>query len=122
MGIIYDEIESKGLHYAELFRKMGYKNINKGLRRIMDLEREGKVHPEVLEKIIEVLELDRNFIDQLIDQDKELQKREFEEWVNTPIEWHLMIRWMLAVYGESNIPGYVKTEEEAIEYAGSIAR
>ena len=110
------------LNYAELSRKMGYTNVNKGMRRIIDLEREGEAHCEVLEKIIDTLELDRTYIDQLIQEDKEQQRREFEEWVNTPIDWHLIIRWMPAVYGEREIPGNIKTEEEAIEYAKSVAR
>ena len=39
---------------------MGYTNINSGMRRIIDLEREVIVNPEVLGKIIEALELDKD--------------------------------------------------------------
>jgi len=42
--------------------------------------------------------------------------------MNTPIKWHLIIRWMPAVYGERDIPGYIKTEDEAIEYAVGVAK
>jgi len=121
-GYIKQERVKRGLNYAQVSRKMGYSNNNKGMRRIIDLEREGVVHPEVLEKIIDALKLDRDYINQLIQEDKEQQRREFEEWVNTPIDWHLIIRWMPAVYGERAIPGYVKTEDEAIEYAREVAR
>jgi hypothetical protein len=119
---IKQERVNRGLNYAELSRKMGYKNINRGMRRIIDLERENEAHPEVLEKIIVALELGREYIDQLIHQDKDYQQREFEKWVNTPIKWHLIIRWMPAVYSEREIPGYIKTEEEAIEYAVGVAK
>ena len=112
----------QGLNYAEVSKKMGYKNLNKGMRRIIDFEREGIIHKEILEKIIDVLELDRTNINQLIQEDWEQEKREFEKWVNTPIDWHLIIRWMPAVYGEREIPGYIKTEDEAIEYAREVAR
>ena len=91
------------------------------MRRIIDLEREGIVNPEVLEKIIDALNLYKEYIDQKIQQDKEQQQKEFEEWVKTPIRWQLIIRWMPAVYGERNIPGYIKTEDEAIKYASSVA-
>jgi len=57
----------------------GEKNYNKGMKRIFDLELEGIVPPEVLDKIINTLELDREYIDQLIQEDKEQQRREFEE-------------------------------------------
>ena len=119
---IKEERIKQGLNYAEVSKKIGYKNINKGMRRVIDLEREGVVNPEVLDRIVDALELDQVYVDQLIQEDKELQKREFEEWVNTPIKWHLIIRWMPAVYGEREIPGYIKTEQEAIDYAKSFAR
>jgi hypothetical protein len=119
---IKQERVNRGLNYAELSRKMGYKNINRGMRRIIDLERENEAHPEVLEKVVDALKLDKIHIDQLIQQNKEHQQREFEKWVNTPIKWHLIIRWMPAVYCEREMPGYIKTEEEAIEYALSVAK
>ena len=121
-GYIKQQRERQRLNYAELSRKMGYSNINRGMRRVIDLEREGIYHPEVLEKIIDALELDQEYIEQLIEEDKEQQRQEFEEWVNTPIKWHLIIRWMPAVYGEREIPGYIKSEEEAIDYAREVAR
>jgi hypothetical protein len=55
-------------------------------------------------------------------KDEEERLREFEAWINIPIKWHLIIRWMPAVYGERDIPGYIKTEDEAIEYAKEVAR
>jgi hypothetical protein len=119
---IKQERVNRGLNYAELSRKMSYKNINRGMRRIIDLERENEAHPEVLEKIIVALELSRDKVDQLIEEDKEQQRRVFEAWIDAPIKWHLIIRWMPAVYCEREIPGYIKTEEEAIEYALSVAK
>lgn len=104
---IKGERVKQGLNYAQVSRKMGYKNINRGMRRITDLEREGKVNPEVLEKIIEALKLDRNKVDQLIQEDKEQQQREFEAWVNTPIKRYLIIRWIPVIYGEKRIPGHI---------------
>ena len=121
-GYIKQQRERQRLNYAELSRKMGYSNINRGMRRVIDLEREGIFHFEVLEKIIDALELDQEYIEQLIEEDEEQKRREFEEWVNTPIKWHLIIRWMPAVYGEREIPGYIKNEGEAIEYAKSYAK
>ena len=38
---IKQERIKQGLNYAELSRLMGYKNLNRGMRRIIDLEREG---------------------------------------------------------------------------------
>ena len=111
----------KRLNYAQISRLMGYRNINKGMRRIIDLEREGKADPHILKTITVALELDKDKVEELIHLDKE-QQREFEAWINTPIKWHLIIRWIPAVYGGRDIPGYIKDEEEAIEYACSVAK
>ena len=122
-GYIKQERLKKRLNYADLSRLMGYKNINRGMRRIIDLEREGKAHPEILKKITEALGLVEDIVDELIQQDKEEQQREFEEWVNaSPMRWHLIIRWIPAVYGERDIPDNIKTEDEAIEYAVGVAK
>ena len=42
--------------------------------------------------------------------------------VNRPIKWHLIIRWISSVYDEGDIPGYIKTEDETIEYAREVTR
>ncbi|RQD73442.1 MAG: hypothetical protein D5R97_09355, partial [Candidatus Syntrophonatronum acetioxidans] len=61
----------KGLNSSELAHFMGYKNINRGMRRILSLEREGEVHPEVLKKLIEALNLSQEKVDEQIKKDKE---------------------------------------------------
>jgi len=40
---IKEERVKQGLNYAEVSKMMGYTNVNKGMRRIIDLEREGVV-------------------------------------------------------------------------------
>ncbi len=72
--------------------------------------------------LIDALKLDKANIDLLIQKDLKQQQNEFEEWVNTPIKWHLIIRWMSAVYGEKDIPGNIKTEDEASEYAAGVVK
>jgi len=83
---IKEEREKQGLNYAEVSKMMGYKNINKGMRRIIDLEREGVVHPEVLEKIISALDLDQDYIDALVLKDRQEYEEEFEKWLSEPID------------------------------------
>ena len=101
---------------------MGYRNVNKGMRRIIDFEREGVVNSELLENTTEALKLDKDKVKYLIQLDEEEQKREFDKWVNTPIKWHSIVRFIPAVYGERGITGYIKTEDETIEYAKSYAK
>ena len=110
------------LNYAEVSRKMGYKNLNKGMRRIIDLEREGKFHPEVLDRIIDALNLDKEYIDQLIEEDFEQQKREFEEWVNEPVNMTYTIRIMPTIYLTYDLPTNINTEDEAVAFCCAQAK
>ena len=119
---VREERVKQGLNSSELAQLMGYKNINRGMRRILDLEREGEVHPEVLKKLIKALNLNQEIVDEHIKKDKEQRDKEFQEWVNTPIKKHLIIRWMPAVYGEREIPEEIQTEEEVIQYACDKAK
>lgn len=74
-----------GLNCADLSRLMGYQNITRGMRRITNLERESKVHPEILMKLIFTLKLDKDIVNELLRKDKEEYEKAFEEWVNEPI-------------------------------------
>ncbi len=121
-GYIKQERIKQGLNYAEVSRKMGYTNFNKGMRRIIDLEREGIVHPEVLEKIIDVLDLDQEYIDILILKDRQEYEEEFEKWLSEPIKPYYTLRVMPSIYLSYNLPGNFSTEKEATEYVAKIAK
>ncbi len=119
---IKEEREKQGLNYAEVSKKMGYKNLNKGMRRIIDLEREGVVDPEVLDRIIDALELDQDYIDSLIIKDREKYEEEFEKWLSEPIEPYHTLRIMPSIYLSCNLPSNLTTEKEATEYVARIAK
>ena len=119
---IKQERVKQGLNYAELSRLMGYKNINRGMRRTIDLEREGNVHSEILRKIICALQLDEDIVNELILKDRETYKAEYERWLNEPVRMTYTIRVMPAVYLNYDLPSNTTNEEEAIEYVSFIAR
>lgn len=119
---IKKERVKQGLNYAEVSKMMGYKNINKGMRRIIELEREGLVHSEVLEKIIETLNLDRDHIDSLILKDRREYEEEFGKWLSEPIEPYYTLRIMPSIYLSYDLPGNLSTEKEAAEYVAKIAK
>jgi transcriptional regulator with XRE-family HTH domain len=68
----------KKLNTAELAGKIGYKNINKGMRRISALEREGFAIADLLKKVNDTLKLDAGYIDSLIRKDREAYEAELE--------------------------------------------
>lgn len=121
-GYIKQERIKKGLNYAELSRKMGYKNLNKGMRRVIDLEREGIVHSEVLEKVVDALNLDREYVNALIKKDRQEQEEEFEKWLSEPIRPYYILRIIPTIYQSYDIPINFPTEEQIINYVAEIAK
>jgi len=112
----------QGLGYAELSRKMGYKNFNKGMRRVIDFEREDEVHPDILNRIASALELDQNQVDALVLKDRQEYEEEFEKWVSVPVEPYYTLRMMPTIYLSYDMPGYYPTEEQSADYVAKIAK
>ncbi len=110
------------LNTAELARLMGYKNVSKGMNRIIDLERENIIIPEVLKRIVDALNLDHDHVHSLIRKDRDEDKRKFEEWVNKPIKMYYIIRLMPTIYLSFEMPTNINTEEEAVEFVAGIAK
>jgi len=119
---VREERNKHGLNYAEVSKKMCYKNLNKGMRRVIDLEREGIVHPEVLEKIIDALNLDRDQINTLINKDRQDQEEEFEKYLSEPIRPYYILRIIPTIYQSYDIPINFPTEEQIINYVAGIAK
>ena len=101
---------------------MGYKNLNRGMRRIINLEREGRVYSEILRKIIYALKLNEDIINELIRKDREAYEEDYERWLNEPISMYYTVRVMPAIYLSYDLPSYIKTVDETIDYASAIAK
>jgi len=117
-----EERLEQNFNTAELARLMGYKNVGKGMNRIIDLERENIIIPEVLEKIVNALNLDREYVNSLIVKDSDEDRRIFEEWLSQPIEMHYVMRLMPTIYLSYDLPTNINTEEEAVNFVVSIAK
>jgi len=59
----------RGLTRADIARKVGYTNANKGIRRIQRFEEIGRVDGDLLERLSLVLDVDRETIERLSMQD-----------------------------------------------------
>ena len=93
-----EERLKQNLNTAELARLIGYKNVSKGMNRIVDLERENIIIPEVLVKIVDALNLDREYVNSLVKKDRDEDRRKFEKWVSEPIKMYYVIRIIPAIY------------------------
>ncbi len=112
----------KNINAAELAKEMGYKNVSKGMRRLIDIERGEPFHPDVLNRIVSALELDQDHIDALVLKDRQEYEAEFEKWVSEPIEPYYTLRMMPTIYLSYDMPGDFPTEEQSAEYVAKIAK
>ncbi len=113
---------SKGWNRAELARRMGYRNVNRGMNRILTLEREGVVPQEVLDKLIDALDMDKGQVKKLLEQDRQAYEEACEAWLDKPIKMHLIVRLMPAVMAHKSLPEHITTEEEALAEACAYAK
>lgn len=107
-----------GLSRQKLAGLTGYKNLNKGARRIEQLEKEGICDPNLFQRIVAVLDLDPKKIEAKVESDQ----RDFEAYLDEPVPMEMIVRLMAAVYARHPLPEDVKTQAEAIEYAVDYAK
>jgi transcriptional regulator with XRE-family HTH domain len=114
--------EQAGLNLNQLARIVGYKNDCKGMNRICKFEREGHVHPDLLSKLMAVLDVGRETVERLVEQDRREFLAEWTAWVNQPIEPYLVVRLMPSIYCRKDIPESVQSIDEAEDYASAFAK
>ena len=106
---------TSGLRYGELARSCGYKNIAKGCNRIQRFEARGEIDLPLLVKLGQVLAISDEDISGCIAADK----ANWERWADEPIEPHLVVRLMAAVYSDKRIPTELHASRDAMEQFAS---
>ncbi len=110
------------LRYGDLARLAGWKNVNRGARRIQTLERGEFVDKNAYEKIANALQLDRAKISDLARQDREAFLAEWENWVDQPVPVQIVMRAFAGCYIARTPPDRDWTREELEAYAAEVAR
>ena len=108
----------KGLAFGRLARLLGYKNVSGGSNRIQAFERGGKVRPDFLGKLAEVLEVSPDQIRLHAGEDYE----EWLAWASEPVRPHLVVRLLAAVYQRAELPDDALAPEAAGAFASDVAR
>jgi transcriptional regulator with XRE-family HTH domain len=98
---------------------IGYRNLNKGCRKIQGLENEGYFEDEeFLARVAAALNIDDETIAALIQEDIDAHER----WVDAnPIQPHIVVRYMAAVYSRCKLPDGITTQGESIRFASAKA-
>ncbi|MDP6850869.1 MAG: helix-turn-helix transcriptional regulator [Planctomycetota bacterium] len=107
------------LKVSKLAALIGYKNLNKGCGKVRGLENEGYFQSEeFLSKVAAALNIDHETLDTLIQKDIEA----YEAWeVANPVQPHLVLRYMAAVYSRCALPDSITTLDESIRFASAKA-
>lgn len=113
-----EERKKRGLRLQTLAGLIGYENLNKGARRIEQLEKQGICDPDLFQKIVQVLKLDPKEIEVRIEMDQ----RDFEKYLDEPVPMEMIVRLMAAIYALHPLPEEVKTQDQAMEYAVDYAK
>lgn len=112
----------RGLSLGGTARRLGYRNINKGARRIQQLEDTGTYTEDLLERLMPVFGVDRSVVQEFLERDRAEYLHKWEQWVNESVPIRLVVRYMPAVYGERRLPPEITTPEQAIAYGQELAR
>ena len=100
-----------GWDLRQAAEKAGYENIDKGMRRMRELEDKGNFfpHPEIRSRFAEALGITE-------EQIEDAMRKGFQD-LDKPIELHVIVRIMPAIYVEHDLPQGCSRED-----AGGIAR
>jgi hypothetical protein len=118
---VAEQRKVKHLTRGQLAAAMGYSNLAKGANRISALERSGRSVEGLLEKVITVLELDRQRVRTLLEEDRRRVADDWQRWADEAVEPELRFRAIPAVWCvDSTMPRHL-SRGQAIQVARSRA-
>jgi transcriptional regulator with XRE-family HTH domain len=108
----------KGMSLGRLAELTGYRNMNRGRNRISKFEGGGKVAPDLLAKLVSILEVSPDEIRRLAAEDY----RQGLSWANKPIRPYVVLRYMACVYQRIELPDDALDPDAAELFASRLAR
>jgi len=121
-NLLMDSRAHARLSRHQLAARIGYRNLNKGARRIEKLEA-GQGDPgRILQKVVDVLQLSKREVDQAIRLDQEEHQQQCLAFLDEPIETSLTIRAVPGCFMQYPLPDDWQDTLELEQYACKIAR
>ena len=111
-----------GLKPGQLAQRAGCSNVSKNGNRIRQFELTGDISQEIFTRIAVVLEVDQATVERLVEQDRREFFKKWLTWVNEPIQPHLVVRLMAAVYSRRWLPVEITTMDEVEVWASAVAK
>jgi hypothetical protein len=114
--------EELGLGRGQLARSLGYTNISKGCRRILDAEEGRTCTAEFLARLTHALGIEPRVVQGWIDRDRREFVEAWERWADEPVPIRVVARLIPGVFGTIELPPDATTREEAVAFAEEKAR
>ena len=111
---------SLGLRLPALAGRLGYRNQNRGARRLERLERSGQDESELINRVADALGLDAKLVANKRERDEVIRRKAFEAWVSVPQPMRLLTM-VAGVAIELPLPEGLM-EQQAITYAMDLWR
>jgi transcriptional regulator with XRE-family HTH domain len=112
----------KGLSLGQVARLLGYENINKGSRRVHDLEQGRGASRGFLVRLMEILQIEPQVLQDLIDRDRQEYVEQWNRWADQPVPMHAAIRLIPGFFAAIDMPRDVTTPEQALAWAVETAK
>jgi hypothetical protein len=103
-----------------LARRVGYRNVNKGARRLDRLERLGVEATDFIERVTSSLGIERRRVAELAARDEPVRRADFEAWLRVPQPMELY-RYVAGITIGVPLPEGL-TETEAIAYTVELQK
>ena len=114
---------NQGLKPSQIAASLGASNISKIGSLIRQFELTGEISFYWFQKLINLLNPEKDELQRCVKLDKNAQLTEFNKWACQTIDPYLIIRYMPAVYASKEVPkAFISSREEAEEWCSKELR
>src|SRR5690242_11889706 len=93
-----------GLRRSEVARLLGYDNVNKGSRRLRDLEEGRWANRDFLLRLMGLLRIEPQVVQDLIGRDRQEYVDAWNKWADEPVPMHAAVRYVPGFFAGIGIP------------------
>ena len=111
----------KGLSLGQIGRLLGYKNLSKAANKVQWFEENGSMRQDLLLKLMAILDIEPQTVQQLVAKDREDYVREWTEWASQPTPIQIVVRAIPGLMASVKLPDDVTTPEQAVAYGQALA-
>jgi hypothetical protein len=119
-AFIEEQRRLAGLSRNQLAARIGYTHLDKGSRRIVELEQWGEARGDLLGHIVAALQLDGAHVARLVAQDQQRARDAWERYVSEPVAPVLRYRVIPAIWAGERLPDGL-SRDAAIAHARARA-